>query len=83
MNVKVQGEVDVSNIFEFKEVLLLGIESKSPNVVMDCNDLKYIDSTGLGVLGQRFEEIQSPGRRYKTDSFKTLFAENIHDYRPG
>ncbi len=65
LNVKVEGEVDVSNIFEFKEALLKGIESQSPNVVMDCDDLKYIDSTGLGVLVSALKKSKALGGTIK------------------
>ena len=50
LNLKIHGEIDVSNISELKDTLLKGIELSSPNVLMDCEHLKYIDSTGLGVM---------------------------------
>jgi anti-sigma B factor antagonist len=70
LNVKVQGEIDVSNIFEFKEALLQGIESQSPNVVIDCNDLKYIDSTGLGVLVSALKKSKALGGGIKLTCLK-------------
>ena len=50
LNLKIHGEIDVSNISELKEALIKGIEESSPNVLLDCEHLKYIDSTGLGVM---------------------------------
>lgn len=50
LSLKIHGEIDVSNILEFKENLIRGIELNSPNILLDCEHLKYIDSTGLGVL---------------------------------
>jgi anti-sigma B factor antagonist len=61
LSFKIQGELDVSNISEFKEKLFRGIESHSPNVLMDCADLKYIDSTGLGVLVSALKKTKASG----------------------
>lgn len=61
LNFKILGELDVSNISEFKDKLFLGIESKSSNVLMDCEDLKYIDSTGLGVLVSALKKTKAAG----------------------
>jgi anti-sigma B factor antagonist len=47
---KISGEMDVSNVSEFKETVYQGIEKHSPDVLIDCENLKYIDSTGLGVM---------------------------------
>ncbi len=61
LNFKIQGEIDVSNISGFKEALYNGIESKTPNILMDCEDLKYIDSTGLGVLVSALKKARALG----------------------
>ena len=65
LNFKIQGEIDVSNISEFKDALFKGIESQSPNVMMDCEDLKYIDSTGLGVMVSALKKSKAMGGSIK------------------
>jgi len=44
------GEIDIYNAPQLKESLLKMLEQNKGNIIMDCLDLKYIDSTGLGVL---------------------------------
>lgn len=61
LRIALHGEVDVNNIAEFKEALVSGIEQKSPNVLLDCEQLKYIDSTGLGVLVSAYKKAKDLG----------------------
>ncbi|HHW70158.1 MAG TPA: STAS domain-containing protein [Clostridiales bacterium] len=48
--VKLEGEIDIYNAPELKEALTNLIDEKQGDIIIDCEDLKYIDSTGLGVL---------------------------------
>lgn len=48
--VSVKGEIDIFNSQEFKASLLSLLEQKATNITIDCNELLYIDSTGLGAL---------------------------------
>lgn len=48
--VKVNGEVDIYTSKEFKERLYDLLESNRTDMKIDCEELKYIDSTGLGIL---------------------------------
>jgi len=70
LNLKIQGELDVSNISEFKDTLFKGIESQSPNVLMDCGELKYIDSTGLGVMVSALKKSKALGGSIKIVNLK-------------
>lgn len=44
--VKLDGDIDLYNAEEFRAAIT-GITG---NLVLDCHELNYIDSTGLGVL---------------------------------
>ncbi len=44
------GEVDIYTSPVFKEELLKMIEEKAADIIIDGENLVYIDSTGLGVL---------------------------------
>lgn len=46
----VTGEVDISTSPRFKEALLALIEDGVTDIVVDLNDVTFIDSTALGVL---------------------------------
>jgi len=48
--VSLSGEVDVYSAPQLKEVLHSLLDQHNSSIVIDCQDLKYIDSTGLGVL---------------------------------
>lgn len=48
--ISLAGEIDIYNAPELKSSLLGLLEQNKGNIQIDCADLKYIDSTGLGVL---------------------------------
>lgn len=48
--VALSGEIDIYNAPELKEHLNKLIQEARGNIVIDCRDLNYVDSTGLGVL---------------------------------
>ncbi len=48
--VSLSGEIDIYNAPELKTSLLRIIDQNKGNIQIDCTNLKYIDSTGLGVL---------------------------------
>lgn len=48
--ISVDGELDVSTADQFKEYLHKLIDKDIRNIKFDLEDLKYIDSTGLGVM---------------------------------
>jgi len=47
---EVSGEIDIFNSSEFKKTLLELIQQKELSIKIDCKNLSYIDSTGLGSL---------------------------------
>ncbi|WP_459129472.1 STAS domain-containing protein [Guggenheimella bovis] len=48
--VKVIGEVDIDTAAELKQKLIDIIEDKNRTVIINAEELDYIDSTGLGML---------------------------------
>ena len=49
-HISLSGEIDIYNAPDLKNNLSKLIEEKKGDILIDCADLKYIDSTGLGVL---------------------------------
>lgn len=49
-DVKIMGEVDIYTSDKMKEALNQMIEEKKSEIQIDCRELSYIDSSGLGVL---------------------------------
>lgn len=48
--VSIYGEVDIFNSAEVKSKLIELIEEKPADIKIECKDLAYIDSTGLGAF---------------------------------
>lgn len=48
--VELEGEIDLSTSAIFKETVYQVIESGHIDVIIDLNELEFMDSTGLGVL---------------------------------
>ncbi len=55
---KVTGEVDASSSIELDEAIKKVIEEEPQNLVVDCTDLDYISSAGLGVFMSYIEEFR-------------------------
>lgn len=49
-NITVDVDLDLNNVPKLKGMMLECIEEKQADIVLDCTDMPYIDSTGLGVL---------------------------------
>ena len=57
--IEVSGEIDIFNSDKFKSDLLLLADEKQCNIKIDCTNLKYIDSTALGVLVAILKRVKS------------------------
>jgi len=49
-NVKLIGEVDIKTSQDLKALLNESLNQIETDILLDCSDLNYIDSTGLGVI---------------------------------
>lgn len=49
-DISIEGEVDIYNSSQLKGKLYEMLDEKSVDLYIDCKDLEYIDSTGLGSL---------------------------------
>ncbi len=55
---EVSGELDLETSNDFKDTLLASIEEKKANITLDCKNLSFIDSTGLGILISTYKLIK-------------------------
>lgn len=60
-DVKVNGEVDVATASELRTLLRELYEKKAGDIVLDMAELRYMDSTGLGVLIGAYARMQEHG----------------------
>ena len=74
-NITLKGEIDIYNVPEFKEILLSIPDEKEGNINIDCTDLTYIDSTGLGVLISMFKRVKEYQGSIKVTNLKPHIAK--------
>ncbi len=48
--IAIKGEIDIYSAPGFKESLYDAIGEGQQDIILDCTDLSYIDSMGLGIL---------------------------------
>jgi anti-sigma B factor antagonist len=57
--VSIDGDVDVNSVRELRKGLEDNIEEYKPgSIIINCEKLNYIDSTGLGVLVSILKKVQ-------------------------
>lgn len=57
--IKLEGEVDASSSIHLDKALRKAIEQNFKKILVDCNDLNYISSAGLGVFMSYIQDFQS------------------------
>ena len=48
--ITVDADIDLNNVPKLKEIMLECIDENQSDIMLDCSEMPYIDSTGLGVL---------------------------------
>lgn len=74
LTVKVDGDIDVNSVRELKAVLEQELVNE-PNILLDCENLNYIDSTGLGVLVSTLKKVQKYGGSIKITKLKSYLGK--------
>lgn len=69
--VAVKGEIDIYTAQHFKERLYQFVDNSTKDIVIDCSDLNYIDSTGLGIFVGALKKARLNG--------KNICLENIRE----
>jgi anti-sigma B factor antagonist len=59
--VKVAGEVDVFTAPQLREALAQAVDANGSHVVVDLEDVGFLDSTGLGVLVFGLKRVRERG----------------------
>lgn len=58
LEIKPRGEVDIYTSPDFKDKIFEMIDSKKLNILINGEQLEYIDSTGLGILMSIYKKMQ-------------------------
>lgn len=56
--VVIEGEIDIYNVPQLKEDVNRLMDDKKANLVLICDQLKYIDSTGLGAFISMLKKVK-------------------------
>ncbi len=77
-SVSVSGEIDIYTAHQFKESLYNVVDTNDKDVTIDCSNLNYIDSTGLGIFVGALKKTRLNGRniyiKNMKDNIKKLFV---------
>ena len=58
-DIELIGDVDIQSSSSLKEEINLMLNEVETDLIIDCTDLSYIDSTGLGVLIGVLERVKN------------------------
>ncbi len=61
--VSIKGEIDIYSIEKFRETIEEKIKTQVPEIVLDCSELSYMDSTGMGVLIEMRNKTKEMGQK--------------------
>ena len=76
--VKFTGEIDIYNSASIKTVLARLMEEQIADVHIDCDELEYIDSTGLGALVGALKNIKSHNKEMCLKNVKPNILKLFH-----
>ncbi len=60
----IDGDIDASSSIQLDETLSEQLEKQHQNIVIDCSDLNYISSAGLGVFMSYIEEFKGNNQKF-------------------
>ena len=61
LSVTVEGEIDIFNSTGFKDYLSNLVQEHACDIFIDCTNLEYVDSTGLGALVAVLKKVKQNG----------------------
>ena len=62
--ITVNGEIDASSSIHLDNAISTAIEQNESKIMVDCNDLNYISSAGLGVFMSYLEDFKNNKTRF-------------------
>jgi anti-sigma B factor antagonist len=62
--IRVEGDVDASSSIYLDKAINTAIEKGQRNIVIDCSELDYISSAGLGVFMSYIQDFEESGSRF-------------------
>ncbi|HEX7763745.1 MAG TPA: STAS domain-containing protein, partial [Cellvibrio sp.] len=72
--IRMPKRFDYSSGVEFNQAILAALEFGG-NITLDCSEMDYIDSAGIGLLVMAQKKVQSSGAALTMNSLKTAPKE--------
>jgi anti-anti-sigma factor len=64
MELKLEGDIELSNIYEIKSELLAQFNENPLDLIIDLSKVNYIDSSGMSMLIETKRVIEGMGKTY-------------------
>jgi len=61
--IKIDGEVDASSSIHLDEAMQRAVNAECPKILVDCLNLRYISSAGLGVFMSYIQELEANDKK--------------------
>jgi anti-anti-sigma factor len=78
LKVRLDGDVDLYNVFDFKEELKKKLSEKKEDLTMDLGGVSYMDSSAIGMIVEIKKYVEGYGRQYKIMNIPTPIMGLLH-----
>jgi anti-sigma B factor antagonist len=75
----VDGEVDISNAHELRTRLGELVDTTDADIVVDCDRLTFVDSTGLGAILAAWTALRPQDRRLRLRNVRGAVARTVRE----
>ena len=84
LTISIAGELDASTSIALDDEIKIALEDHKKKILVDCHDLTYISSAGLGVFVSHLSDVQSDNGQFvlyglTEDVFDTFKILGLHD----
>lgn len=64
LHIHISGELDANSSIKLDEVIKNAIAQRKTKMLIDCSELHYISSAGVGVFLSHLDDVKSTGGRF-------------------
>ncbi|HXH17739.1 MAG TPA: STAS domain-containing protein [Chitinophagales bacterium] len=64
LHIHINGELDANSSIELDEVIKKAIAQRRTKIMIDCRELRYISSAGVGVFLSHLDDVKNLGGRF-------------------
>lgn len=64
LHIHISGELDANSSIQLDEVIKGAVQRQKTRIMVDCLDLRYISSAGVGVFLSHLDDVKNLGGRF-------------------